>query len=399
MKKIVILGAGQYHLPLIEESKKMGLFTIVVGKAGNYPGIPLADDFRPVDFTDVDAIVEIAGEEGVCGITSVCTDAAVPAIAAACEAYGMVGPSRETAALTNDKYLMKRRFADWGVRTAPFTSVQLSDGEEGILRAMKALGLSYPVILKAVDNSGSRGVVKISSEEDIRPAYELVRANTRHDYCVLEDFIQGEDMGAEVFVQHGEITLLLPNGKYTLDGAIKVPIGHFAPYEMPAELTADLKEQVSLAVKSIGLENGAGNLDLIVADGKVWVVEIAARCGGNGIGEMVSACYGYNYYDKIIEEALGEEPDMKPVCSKVCATEVIRPEKTGILKSQRIEGELPPQITDVHFDFQDGTRVHTFENGSHRMGHVIAVADTLSEAEWALAEAKKHIAIDIEEEA
>lgn len=43
MKKIIILGAGVYQVPLIKKAREMGLFVIVVSIAGNYPGFVLAD--------------------------------------------------------------------------------------------------------------------------------------------------------------------------------------------------------------------------------------------------------------------------------------------------------------------------------------------------------------------
>ena len=43
MKKILILGAGIYQVPLIKTAKRMGLYTIVASIPGNYPGFELAD--------------------------------------------------------------------------------------------------------------------------------------------------------------------------------------------------------------------------------------------------------------------------------------------------------------------------------------------------------------------
>ena len=42
MKKIMILGAGIYQVPLIKTAKRLGLYTIVVSIPGNYPGFALA---------------------------------------------------------------------------------------------------------------------------------------------------------------------------------------------------------------------------------------------------------------------------------------------------------------------------------------------------------------------
>lgn len=76
-KKIMILGAGVYQVPLIKKAKNMGLVAVVVSPKGNYPGISLADIWLDIDTTDIDRIVEAAREHGVSGITTTGTDVCV----------------------------------------------------------------------------------------------------------------------------------------------------------------------------------------------------------------------------------------------------------------------------------------------------------------------------------
>ena len=63
MKKILILGAGIYQVPLIKTAKRMGLYSIVVSIPGNYPGFALADKVYYENTTDADKIMEIAETE------------------------------------------------------------------------------------------------------------------------------------------------------------------------------------------------------------------------------------------------------------------------------------------------------------------------------------------------
>ena len=44
MKKLMIMGAGIYQVPLIKTAKRMGIHTIAVSIPGNYPGFALADE-------------------------------------------------------------------------------------------------------------------------------------------------------------------------------------------------------------------------------------------------------------------------------------------------------------------------------------------------------------------
>lgn len=59
MKKIMILGAGIYQVPLIKTAKRMGLYTIVVSIPGNYPGFALADKVYYENTVDDEKILRL----------------------------------------------------------------------------------------------------------------------------------------------------------------------------------------------------------------------------------------------------------------------------------------------------------------------------------------------------
>ena len=60
MKKIMILGAGIYQVPLIRTARRMGLYTIVVSIPGDYPGFALADKIYELNTRDKEAILAAA---------------------------------------------------------------------------------------------------------------------------------------------------------------------------------------------------------------------------------------------------------------------------------------------------------------------------------------------------
>ena len=70
MKKVMILGAGIYQVPLIKQAKAMGIYTIVVSIRGNYPGFEIADKVYYEDTTDFNAVLEIAKKEKIDGIVT-----------------------------------------------------------------------------------------------------------------------------------------------------------------------------------------------------------------------------------------------------------------------------------------------------------------------------------------
>ena len=126
MKKIMILGAGIYQVPLIETAKKMGLYTIVVSIPGNYPGFAIADKVYYENTVDDEKILEIAQKEQIDGIITTGTDVCVITIGKVCDAMGLSGLSYEAAQVAVDKMLMKTKYEEYGVRTARFRLMALS---------------------------------------------------------------------------------------------------------------------------------------------------------------------------------------------------------------------------------------------------------------------------------
>ena len=117
MRKLMILGAGTYQVPLIQKAKEMGLFTIVVSCPGPYPGFSFADKVYLVDTTDRERILSIAKFENIDGICTSGTDVAVRSLGFVCETLGLCGLSYSSSVLATDKSKMKQAFIQGGVST------------------------------------------------------------------------------------------------------------------------------------------------------------------------------------------------------------------------------------------------------------------------------------------
>jgi len=180
-RSLFALGAGVYQVPLIRRAQEMGLETIVASIPGPYPGIELADRFLPIDTRDVDGIVRAAEKFGADGIVTSGSDVCVPAIGAVVDRLGLPGTSYEAALRSADKVRMKQAFARAGVPTAPFEVVtNFTEAQE----AAKRIG--YPLMVKATDSSGSRGVTKVDEAKRLKAAWQRARDVTRSPQVVLE---------------------------------------------------------------------------------------------------------------------------------------------------------------------------------------------------------------------
>ena len=391
MKKIMIMGAGIYQVPLIKKAKEMGIETIVVSIPGNYPGFALADKIYYENTVDYETVLKIAREEKIDGIVTAGTDVAVITIGKVCDELGLKGLSFEAAKVASNKLLMKEKYEAGKVRTARFRQVKFTDD---LYQAVS--GLNFPLIFKSVDSSGSRGIRRVDSETEFAETREYVKANTRSDYFIVEEFVEGEEFGAQAFIYDGKLQFILPHGDYVFHGDTGVPIGHFAPYELSNEIIEDAKEQLTLAAKAMGLNNCAINADFILKDGKTYVLELGGRSGATCLAELVSIYYGWDYYEKLILAAIGEPVDFPQEKAIPNASMLLRSDKDGIIRKQVNDNPKDERIIDVQFDYKPGDEVKKFHVGPHRIGHVITKGQTLDEAVEVLNQALEKIQIIVE---
>lgn len=390
MKKIMILGAGIYQVPLIETAKRMGIYTIVASIPGNYPGFAIADKVYYENTVDEERILQICQEEQVDGIVTTGTDVCIGTVGHVCDAMGLAGLSAEAATIANDKMLMKTKYEEYGVRTARFRKIFFEDTD--IRHSIE--GLEFPLIFKSVDSSGSRGIIRVDSFDEFDSAMAYVKENTHKEYFLIEEFVEGEEFGAQAFVYNGEVSFILPHGDYVFHGDTGVPIGHFAPYNLSEEVIEDARVQLRGAVKAMGLNNCAINADFILKDNKTYVLELGGRCGATCLAELVSIYYGFDYYEKILKVALGEDPQFTldgPFVPN--ASHLLMSDKDGIIESETDHNAPNDNIYEIHFDYEPGDEVHKFHVGPHRIGHIITKGNTLEEAQDLLFQAMDQISI------
>lgn len=372
-KKLMILGGGIYQVPLIVKAKEMGIETIVVSVRGNYPGISLADHFFDLDTRNVEGILKLAREEQIDGICTSGTDVAVRTIGAVCSEMGLAGISCEAAYRVTDKALMKDAFFREGVSTAAFERVS---SLEAARQAADTMG--YPVVVKAVDSSGSRGIHKVERPEQLPKAYEEAMQVTKRAYVLIEAFIDAEEIGVDAFVGEDGLEIFLPHEKfiYKANGAT-VPVGHKFPYTADASQIREIEKQITLAAKAVGLKNCPLNADVFVKGDKVWIIEIGGRTGATCIPELISICKGYNWYEKIIRAALGEKVDFSSEEEHACMAKLIFSPVSGKVKRIDREGvrNLEKEGVCVQLDLQEGDMIDAMKNGTDRIGHVIAAVE------------------------
>lgn len=373
MKRIMIVGGGYYQLPLIQKSVELGYYTIVVGISGNYPGYKYASKWINVDTFDKDAVLKVALEEQIDGIVLCGSDACMPTVGYVCDHMKLIGPSEQATINASNKALMKSCFTNYGVRTALFE--QISNIKEAELFAEK---YNYPVVLKVVDSSGSRGISIVNNHEQLVSDFDVVFAETNKDYIIIEEFVSGEEFGAQSFVRNGKLTFVMPHGDIVYHSATDVPIGHYAPYEKGVDLIDDITEQLQKCVDALGIDNTAINADFILSNGKVYVLEIGARAGATCLPELVSNCYDFNYYEYLLKQCVGEEIDVDFKYKYASLVETLISTECGIVSSIEI-GNMPSVVESYEIYPKEGDLVSMFKTAMDRIGTLILKGDSVTQ--------------------
>lgn len=391
MRKVIILGAGVYQKPLIARAKAMGLYTIVVSIDGDYPGFAIADQVAYIDTTNQEAVLELAQKEKAAGICTTGTDVAMPTLGYVCDQLRLPGISQAAALVFSDKVLMKKKFIETGVPTPPFVLARSLDDGYKVYESLRK-----PLIFKAVDSSGSRGIVRVDEAGQIKNAYEIVRASTKKDYFLVEEFVEGHEFGAQAFVYKGKVQFVLPHGDFVYFSDAGVPIGHYAP--LPDQ--ENIREIISVPLQSLvtasKLDCCALNIDCISHDGQIYILEIGVRAGATCLVELVSLYYGFDYYQYILRASLGEAVAFDPTGFIPNASRLLYSEHAGTIRNFSNNNAENPNIVEVIFDYQAGDLVKKFKTGPDRLGHVITKGPTLEQALSLLEAAIGHIDLQVD---
>lgn len=371
-KKIMILGGGYYQLPLIIAANECGYQTVVCGIPGNFPGYKHAYKWYDVNTFDRDACLEVARKEQIDGIMTTGTDQMLPTLGYIVDNLHLYGSGFHSTILASNKLEMKDAFFREGVRTATYEKVTSLAG--CLSFAQKNC---YPVVLKIVDGSGSRGVAVIHNPDELREQYPQIVSETKKDYLIIEKFVDGLEFGAQAYVFNGKLIMVMPHGDVTYHGITDVPVGHYAPFDKHDEVLADVSEQLERCIKALELNNTALNADFILSNGKVYVLEIGARAGATCLPELVSCYYGIDYYKYMVKMCMGdyEQFPTKPVAS--AWVETLTTQKNGVVSHIEIPS-LPTEVVDFQLYPKVGDKVTPFRTAYDRIGIVVMKGASLS---------------------
>ena len=248
-----------------------------------------------------------------------------------------------------------------------------------------------------MDQMGSRGLFRCETREEAYAHYPDTMAATRRDYCLVEEFIQGQMLGCEAMISNGKFLFCLPNNIENYQSYVPTPIGHSVPYEKMDILGREVEHQLELAVQALGMDNCPVNCDMMEKDGKIYVIEITGRAGGNCLPEAVSLYYDTDYYEAMVRLALDMNPESLFEKTSPCTanlSHILTSDRSGILKQIHNDNVRTENIVDLSFNVEPGEEIRKYENGRDRIGQVILKGRNLDDCRRNLADVLSKINIE-----
>jgi biotin carboxylase len=199
---LLLLGASSDQLFVIRTAKSMGLRVLTVDMNPKSPGFDISDDYAVISTRDIPSLKAFIDEylrkgNKIVGVTVMGSD--IPQVVAALGEY-LDTPtiSTESARLATEKYEMKCRLKACGIPIPWFSLVNSADSLKEIAKSR-----GYPLVIKPVDRSGSRGVFRLTEGCELNHLFELSKSVSFSGKVMVEDYIPGLQISTESIMYRG----------------------------------------------------------------------------------------------------------------------------------------------------------------------------------------------------
>lgn len=300
MDNILVLGAGALQVPLIQTIQARGYNPVVVSLHNDEPGMLIVKDKVVGDFCDEEFTLQIAKDWNIIAVVTDQTDLPVRTIAYVCDHLGLPSIGYKTACLFTDKFLMREKCKEIGVKTIAYSLV-------GSLEEAKKffIDLHHSAILKPINNQGSKGVYKVSSIEELEEKYAEATRYARGQKILIEEFITGQELVIEALALDGKVTNLVCGDTHYFE--VKDAFAakdRIFPSMLDEEIVNKALNLNKKIVSGFGLNRGLTHGEYIIDGHDVYLIEIAARGGGVYISsDIIPLMTGFNTTSFIIDIA------------------------------------------------------------------------------------------------
>lgn len=373
MKALVLAGSCP-QIVLLGYLKERGIETVLADNNVNAVARPYADKFVKANILDAEAVKQIAIDEKVDFLITVCADQVLITVAKVSEELGLpCYIDHKTACDVSDKSLMKDIFHRYGIPTSKNSFMDTLDED-------KVNEMQFPLVVKPADGYSSKGVRKATNWEELRQFFAEAAAISRSGVVIVEEFVEGAELTVDYQVIDGVAHLLSASNTEKVDYKDR-----FLAFRtrFPAAVSPETTERIRVIGQKIadafGLKNTPMLVQLLTNDKRESVLEFCARNGGGAKYLLLKRASGFDPIDGVIRLTLGEPVELGE----------IKPEHTYFTNEflyahpgtfDHLEGfeELKKEgVLEEYWQFKwQGAEISNAVTSSDRVASITIAADT-----------------------
>lgn len=254
--------------------------------------------------------------------------------------YGLPYLDDEVVEACRNKHLMKNVFEKADIPTPKSKLFETIEQLKELIQTFE-----FPVIIKPVDFGGSGGVYLAHNEAECKEAYmksQKVMAAYADSFKVskntflIEAFIDShEEVSVEVLCGENFYEVITVTEKYLSPRPWFTEMGHLVPSHRYKD--ENIKKLAIQSCKSLGINRGVAHIEIKIKDNNLYVIEAAARPGGDAIMDLVESSYSINPYQLHISMYINNK--LKPPFT-------FRPNSTSAIAFMKAQ---KGKITNINF--------------------------------------------------
>ncbi len=400
MKRLMILGGSRYALPVIEAAHELGVQVVTADYLPHNVAHRYSDAYCNVSITNMQATLEAARAHNIDGVISFACDPGVVTAAYVAESMGLPSVGSYEAVCTLQHKGRFRAFLAEHSFNVPkakgYTSI------DGALRETDCF--CWPVIVKPVDSSGSKGVSRVDDVGLIRAAAERALGFSRAKAFVVEEFIAplGFTSDSECFSVDGSLEFVSFSAQCFDASAMNpyVPAAYGWPSTIPAEHQEELACEIQRLIGLLGLGTSLYNVETRVgADGRAYLMECAPRGGGNRLAECLEYATGVKLVQNAVRVALGMPNvgiEQRP-CNGYWAEIILHSNRSGVFESLWIDDSVAGAVFEQDVWVKPGTTVGEFGAAGDSIGTLVLRFETEEQLQQVMEESSRFVRVSLRE--
>lgn len=381
MKKILLLGGSSQQITAIEYCNKHQYYTVLCDYLPDNPGQRYAKKFYCVSTTDKEAILKVAIDEKVDGIVAYASDPAAPTAAYVAEKLGLPTNPYKSVEILSYKDKFRRFLKDNGFNcpnAKSYSSIEIAKKEINQFK--------FPVMVKPIDSSGSKGVSKVNNIEDFEEAYKRALDSSRGKSIIVEEFIIQDHkymIGGDCFVLNGKVIYWgLLNCHRDSKVNPLVPVGKSYPLLISNDRIKKLKIEIQKVIDLLNIKFGGFNLEIMIDKyDEIFLIEMGPRNGGNMIPDLLKIINDVDLVGATVETSIGNyDFDLKSESNEgFYATHNIHSDKNGSFVDIKYKNGIEEKIIRKVIYKKKGDPIEYFNGANKAIGILFFKFDTQKE--------------------